>query len=222
MTYVQSDETKTGQATEIQLPNTLAVTGLYDDTSTRIRQTANLTVTVINTGRFNLDTGTTSQAIALMVEVPAYVETKPLSPAPTVGNASGGMMLYQFAIPETMAAGQHGTRITVTLPSGSTTVKGVQLEIKESSLSLSPLQTAYTVGDTVQPLLANNGGVDTQVQYRLSLYDVKSALIAENSNVGTVIAGSTLSLGLAIPSGAVDGNYNLLVTYKDVKTGEAL
>jgi hypothetical protein len=222
LSYTESDETKTGQATDISLPNTVAIAPLFDNTSHRIRETANLTVSLGNTGRFNLDTGSSSQVIAVLAEVPdaAYAETKTLTAVPVAGNASESVLLFSFDIPETLTPGQHGTRITVTLPSGSTTVQTTQLAIMESSLTLSPIQATYTAGDTIRPVIANSGGVDTQVQYKLSLYDAKSSLIAEYSNTDTVAAGSTLSLGIAIPAGAVDGNYNLMVNYKDVKTGK--
>lgn len=216
LTYVQSDETKTGQATDITLPNTLAISALYDDASHRIRGTANLTIMLRNTGRFDLG----SASVTAAVPNAAYSETKPLSPAPAVGNATGSALIYQFAIPETLTPGQHGTRITVTLPSGSTSVQAAQLAIMESSLSLTPLQTTFTAGETIRPAIANSGGVDTPVQYRLSLYDAKAALIAEATGTETAVAGSSLSLTLAIPSGAVDGSYNLVVTYKDTKTGK--
>ncbi len=170
LSYSESDETKTGVSTDISLPNTLAIVGLFDDNSHRIRQTATLSVTLRNTGRFNLDTGTTSQ-----VAVPdaPYTESKALTSAPVAGSVAGSTLLYSFAIPETIIPGQHGTRITVTLPSGSTTVQTAQLAIMESSLSLSPVLSAYTVGDTIHPVITNSGGVDTQVQYKLSLLDAK-------------------------------------------------
>lgn len=213
LSFIQSDETKPGQATDIALPNSLAITALYDDASHRIRGAANLTVTLRNTGRFDLG----SASVMSAMPDAAYSETKALT-ALAVGNSSA--LLYQFTIPETMTAGQHGTRITVTLPSGSTTAQTAQLAIMESSLYLSPLQTTFTAGETIQPIIANSGGVDTPVQYHLSLYDAKAALIAETTNTGTATAGASLSLALAIPAGAVDGSYNLAVTYKDTKTGK--
>lgn len=223
LSYLQSDETKPGQATDIALPNTLAISALYDDASHRIRGAANLTVTLRNTGRFDLGTA----SVIAAVPDAAYSETKAMTPTPSPqpsptrgeGVTGGSALLYQFTIPETMTAGQHGTRITITLPSGSTTAQTAQLAIMESSLSLSPLQTTFTAGETIHPVITNNGGVDTQVQYRLSLYDAKAALIAETANTGTATAGASLSLALAIPTGVVDGSYNLVVTYKDTKTG---
>lgn len=209
LSYLQSDETKPGQATDIALPNTMAVTALYDDASHRIRGTANLTVTLCSTGRFNINNTTVTAA----VPDAAYSETKTLADGT-------GALLYQFAIPETMTAGQHGTRITVTLPSGSTTVQTAQLTIMESLLNLAPIQGTFTAGSSITPVINNSGGVDTQVQYRLSLYDAKAALIAETVNTGTAPAGSTLSPTITIPLGAVDGSYNLVVTFKDGKTGK--
>ncbi|MDD2852635.1 MAG: carboxypeptidase-like regulatory domain-containing protein [Desulfuromonadaceae bacterium] len=213
LSYVQSDETKPGQATDIALPNSLASSALYDDASHRIRGTASLTVTVRNTGRFDLGS---ASVMAAMPDA-TYSETKTLT-ALAVGNSSA--LLYQFTIPETMTAGQHGTRITISLPSGSTTAQTAQLAIMESSLSLSPLQTTFTAGETINPLIANSGGVDTPVHYRLSLYDAKAALIVEATGTETATAGASLSLALAIPAGAVDGSYNLVATYKDTKTGK--
>jgi len=221
LSYLQGDETRSGTATDISLPNSIAISGHYDDSSHRIRGAANLTVAISNTGRFNLDTaGATGAAMTVTASVPdaAYSETK-VSPAPAAG-ASGTVLVYSFAIPETMTAGQHGTKITVTLSSGSNIAQTTQLAIMESYLSLSPIQAGYAAGNNIRPAFTNSGGVDTQVQYRLSLYDAKSALIAEQSGIETVAATATLPLSIAIPTGAVDGSYNLVVGYKDLKTGK--
>lgn len=220
LSYIQSDETKAGGATLISLPNSVAVTGLYDNASHRIRETANLTITVRNTGRFNLDS--TGAGITVTAAVPdaAYAETKTLYSAPAVGDVAGSTLLYHFIIPETITAGQHGTRMTVALQSGSTTSQIAQLAILESSLSLSPIQAAYNAGETIYPMIMNSGGVDTQVQYRLSLYDAKAALIAEKSGTETAVVGAPLNLSLAIPAGAVDGSYSVAVQFKDLKTGK--
>ncbi len=221
LSYLQSDETRAGQEMALLLPNTIAVAPVLDKPSYRVRETADLTITLSNTGKFNLNNSTGS-AVAVTVSVPdaGYSETKTLSPAPGVSSATGSILFYHFAIPETVTAGQHNATVTVILPSGSTTAKSTQLTIPESSLSLSPIQAAYKAGETIRPVIANSGGVDTPVLYRLRLYDAKAALIAEKSNTETAVAGSSLSLALAIPSGAVDGAYNLMVNYKDLKTGK--
>ena len=217
LVFTQSDETNAGTVTEVALANSVAVTPLFDNASHRIRQTASLSLTLSNTGRFDLSS---SQGIAVTVAVPdaGYAETKTLALAPAGG--AGSTLLYTFVLPETLTAGQHGTRITLTLPSGSTTTQTAQLTILESALTLAPIATAHTAGGSITPVFSNNGGVDTSVLYKLSLYDAKATLIAEKSNTETVIAGSSLNLGLAIPSGAVEGYYNLVVNYLDLKTGK--
>lgn len=220
LSYLQSDETKAGQAIGIALPNTVAIAPLFDSNSHRIRETGNLMVTLNNTGRFNLDSASGS-GMSVTVSVPdaAYSETKTPSPAPAVGNAAGSTLLFPFVIPETLTAGQHGTKITLTLPSGDEIVQVAQLAILDASLSIAPIQAAYTAGEMILPVMTNSGGVDAPVQYRLTLYDAKSALIAEKSNTEAAVAGSSLPLSLAIPAGAVDGAYTLVVNYKDLKTG---
>ncbi len=119
-----------------------------------------------------------------------------------------------------MTAGQHTATITLTLPSGSTTVQSAQFTIPESALSLSLDQTAYTAGGSISPVISNTGGVDTTVQYTLDLFDSKAALISWGSNSQIVPAGSTATPSLAIPIGAVDGSYSIIANYKDESTGK--
>jgi len=220
LSYTQRDETANGLAKEIALPNGVGISALYDNNSHRVRNTAGLTVVVTNTGRFNLDSAGAGLPVSVSVPAAGYSETKMLVPAPAVGNSAGSMLLYSFVIPETVTAAQHGTRITASLPSGSASVQTTQLAITESSLSLAPLEPACNAGDVIRPVVANDGGVDTTVQYRVSLYDARSSLIAETANGATATAGSTLPLEVAVPAGAVDGNYRLEVNYKDLKTGK--
>jgi hypothetical protein len=216
LSFLESDETTAGRATTIPLPNSITITPLFDSNSHRVRETANLSVTLANTGRFNLDNGVS--ATAAMPDA-GYTETKPLAPAPAVGSAAGSVLLYSFVLPANMTAGQHGAKITVTLPSGSTQTQTAMLAIPESSLSFSFSQTAANAGDVLQSAITNSGGVDTQAQYRLRLYDSKSAVIADKSLTESVLANGTLSLSLPVPAGAMDGSYALVVNYTDVKTG---
>ena len=220
LSYSESDETITGTPIEISIANSIAITALFDDNSHRVRQTAGLTVTLTDTGRFNLDPNGAGLPVTVSVPDAAYTETKTLVPAPAVGSAVGSSLLYRFALPETLPAGLHQATVTVTLPSGSVFVRNAQLAIQESALSLAPLQEAFSAGNSITPVFANDGGVDTQVQYHLSLRDSGGALLAEKIATETVPAGSSIAAGLAIPDGAVDGAYSLLIAYQDQKTGK--
>ncbi len=220
LTYVENDETAAGTGTDLSLPSNLAIAPLFDSNSHRIRQTAGLSVTLTNPGRFNLDP--TGAGLPVTVSIPdaGYEETKLLIPVPNIGSTSGSTLLFRFVLPETLTAGLHKGTVTVTLPSGSVQSQQISLAIQESSLALVPIQTSYMAGGTITPQIVNNGGVDTPVQFHLSLYDAKSALIAETSGTGTTVAGASLALNMIIPTGAVDGQYNMIVQFKDGKTAK--
>lgn len=212
LAYSQHDETRTGLTTEIPLPNAITISAAFDSNSHRTRNTAGLTVGLTNSGRFNYDAG-----LAVTVNVPdaAFSETKTISAIP----AAGTTLVYGFTIPSTITSGEHNAIVTAALPGGSAVTKGAKLVIFESALALVPLQATWAAGETITPVIANSGGVDAPVQYRLSLYDANGALIAEKSGSETVIAGASLPLALAIPNGAVSGDYSLLVGYKNLATG---
>jgi len=203
LAYVQSDETRTGKATEIALPNAMTISAVFDSNSHRVRNTAGLTLTLINSGKFSPDAGLT---VTVTVPDAAFSESKLLAQAPAVGSVDGTTLLYQFPIPAALAAGEHNAIVTVALSGSSSISKGTKLVIFDAALSLAPLQGAYTAGETISPVIANSGGVDAPVLYHLSLYDASARLIADKSSTESVVAGSTLTPGLIIPSGAVDGS----------------
>lgn len=215
LSYTQSDETTSGQATNVPLPNTLTVSSIFDKTSYRIRELANLLISFANSGHFDV------AGVAVCVEIPdaGFKETRTIPVGPA--GVQIPPALYSISLPETMVAGQHAANISLTLPSGSIQTLAAQLTIAESALSLSPVTGTASAGSVIAPVITNKGGVDTQVQYILRLYDAKSALIAEQTGSETVIAGSTLTtLALTVPTGAVDGSYNVVVQFKDLKTGK--
>jgi len=213
LTYQESDETTTGQQVAVALPNTVTIAPLFDKSSYLVRDTANLLVTLNNSGKFNLD------SVTLSVAVPdaAYSMTRTLS----LGSGQSQPQAFAFPLPVTITAGQHNTAITLTLPSGAILSQSAQLLVPDSSLSMTLVQTAYKAGDTISPVVANNGGEDTQIQYQLALYDVNNTQIAVANNTVTVAAGSTMPLSLVIPGGAADGAYNAVINYQDLRNGKA-
>ncbi|PNU20357.1 hypothetical protein C2E25_08005 [Geothermobacter hydrogeniphilus] len=221
LSYTLSDETHQGPTVDVPLPNSLIIDPLFSSASHRVGATANLTVYLSNAGRFEFDTAGTGLPVTVSVPDAGYEETKILVPAPRVGSTDPAALLYGFTIPASLTAGLHGATITVTLPSGSSLVKTTQFAISDSDLSLAPLaDTAYLAGETITPKILNNGGADTRTQCRLSLYDAQGMLVAERTVTGVVAAGSSLTLSLSVPTGSVDGQYRLVVYYKDLSTGE--
>ncbi|GFO57557.1 hypothetical protein GMSM_45640 [Geomonas sp. Red276] len=213
LSFTQSDETRAGKPVTVSVPNAITTTVTFDRTSYWIRGTANPTIALTNTGKFTID------GLSVSVSAPdaGFSDTR------TMSLAAGQSLSFQEAVtlPTTMGPGQHNLTVTLTLPSGSSLSKSFVYTLPQSSLALSLNQTGYTAGDVLAPSLINRGGVDTQAQYRISLYDAKSALIADKTMTETVAANGSLNLALPLPAGTTDGNYSLTVSYSDTKTGKS-
>lgn len=213
LTYTQSDETKSSRPTTVSLLNTISTVVSFDKPSYRIRETATLDLQLANSGRFNLENAT----VSVTLPDAGFADTRQV----TVGQ--GQTLPLQYAIPlaDTLTAGVHGVSVAFTLPGGASLVKNATITVPQSSLALSLAQTAYAAGAMVVPLITNSGGVDTQVDYRLTLYDAQATLIADKRLTETVPANGSLPVSLPIPVGATDGGYVLVVAYNDLKTAKA-
>jgi hypothetical protein len=208
LTYTVSDETRTGKPTAITIINTVNISLFFDKSSYRVRDVANLTNSLANTGKFNLDNIT----VTLSVPDAGYSDTKTMSLS---ANSNVQTLNYSLSLPATMSTGQHVATVTLTLPGGSGTTKSFTFSIPQSSLTASLSQTNYTAGDVIDPVVGNNGGVDTVAQYTFQLYDSRAALVATSTNSVTIPAGSSIPLSFSIPAGSMGGNYNLVMTYTD-------
>ncbi|HXE95229.1 MAG TPA: hypothetical protein VN642_02400, partial [Dongiaceae bacterium] len=189
------------------------VAATFDKPSYRIRETANLALTLTNSGRFNLD----GLSVTVAATDTGYTDTRTISVAP------GQTISLQQAIiiPDTITAGQHAVTVTLTLPGGSAITKEFTITVPDSLLAYSLAQSSAVAGGTITPAIVNSGGKDTSAEYRLTLYDAKSAQIADQSATASIQAGATLPLSLPIPLGATDGIYTLVATYRNAITGQA-
>lgn len=212
LSYTQRDETTDGTPATISVTNSVEISPLFDKATYRIGEAANLLLTLKNTGNFALE--------ALTVQVAAldanFSETR------SVGfNAAQELTLsYTLPLPVNLSAGDHQTTITLTLPGGVSVTRDASFTIPAAVLALALTENNSAAGSTLSPQISNSGGVDTEVEYILRLYDAGAMQIAESSGTGLVGAGSFLALTLAIPDGAVEGDYNLVVNFKDLSSGK--
>lgn len=212
LSYRQSDETTSGQEVAISLPNTLDVAPLFDKAAYHIRETANLLINLHNTGKFSLDSVTVDSALPDL----GFTNSQTIAIDPGYSLDQ----LHSMPIPETLAAGEHGGSITLSLPGGSVVSKNISCIVPTSALTLTLEQTAFSAGETIAALIRNSGGVDTAVQYRLTLYDATSKLIAEKIGTEAVMVGVSLPVTLTVPGGAADGAYSLVANCKDTTTSK--
>jgi sugar lactone lactonase YvrE len=213
--YTQSDETKTGKSTSINIPNAIAVTNItLDNSYYAVRDIVNASVTVSNTGKFNLDN------VSLEVSVPdancAETQIIPL------GNSNTKTFDYSCSLPETMTAGQHAVDVTATLSSGSSVTQSAVFAIPSSNLAVGYDGLAtVTAGDTVTLTVENSGGVDTNyTTEELTVVDGSGIFIYNGIAEGSVLAGEKKALAdIQLPPQAADGTYIMTAEIKDVSTG---
>jgi len=194
--YTQSDETQAGKPTTVSFQNTGTLALSFDRASYKIRELANLSVEVKNTGKYRWD----SVPLTISFADASYTSTKPISLDP----GQSGIFSYDIPIPEATAAGQHGVNAFLGM-AGSSLEKTAGFSVPESSLVLSYSgPSALAVGDTIILAAGNQGGVDTQVEFKVSLGGNK-ATVYQNTVLETIAAGSTRTYSFQIPSQAQGG-----------------
>ncbi len=210
-TYSQSDETRTGNAMNIIIPNSSAIDLSFDKFAVyRIKETANLIATVTNTGRFNLEN------IFLSVFVPdtGYTDTKTIN----INQGQALPLQYAISIPDAITPGQHDAIVTLTLPSGSSIVQSSKFTVPESSLTIRYSEpSTITIGDTVNIDVANTGGVDTNFTYKVSLSG-NNAAVYQNTINDAIQSGSTKTYSFRIPSQTTEGIYLFGAEALDART----
>ena len=144
LTYSQSDETRTGNPTIITIPNTTNVALSLNKPSYRIREVANLSLELINIGKFNLD----EILVTVSVADANYTDSKTVSLAV---NANVTLLNFAIPIPQTITAGQHHIDVTVALSSGPSFTKSGMFTVPDSALAIEFSGTDPTLraGDSV-------------------------------------------------------------------------
>jgi hypothetical protein len=108
LTYSQSDETRTGYPTNMTFSNSCSLDFSLDKPSYKIGETANLTASIVNTGKF-------LQEGSLTIEAPflGLSETKPV----TINPSATANIPFSFSLPLTLTQGGP-IKLTLAFPSG--------------------------------------------------------------------------------------------------------
>jgi len=119
-----------------------------------------------------------------------------------------------------LTAGKHDVIITSKVDNA--TIKDCFF-IPESNLvlSLGSGRTSYKAADNLSINITNTGGVDTTfINCSIKFSDKRGFVIYENDRQGNVSAGETETISFEIPDQAVNGDYQLIASCKDNKTGK--
>jgi len=210
LTYRQSDETRTGEPTTIIIPNTATIVLTWDKSSYRIREMADLTVDLKNTGKFD------QENVSVTVSVPDanYSNTKGVS---SINPQEVSQQIkYSIFIPDDVTANQLNVIVTLALPSGSSTTRITSLAVPGPSLAIGYAgPTTLTAGDTISLTVENTGGVDTTLQHTVKLNDMKEVDVYKNTITDIILAGDTKVYSFQIPFQTANGNYHLYAEVLD-------
>ena len=214
ITYLQSDETKNGSVVSLHIPNSATIGLLLDKPSYRIRESANISATIINTGKFDLD----NLQATLSVYSLAFQNTK-------IANVAKGQNValnFSIPIPENAWAGSHFAELYLAAPSGDSMQQTTVVSIPDSSLKVhfnGP--NTLNPGDNIALSIENIGGVDAEyIAERLSLTDNNGTAIHNGTANGIVRVGEVKSFyEFQIPNQVVRGDVMLNVAVKDNNTG---
>jgi sugar lactone lactonase YvrE len=215
LSYSQSDETRTGSPTVLNIPNTLAIVLSLDKPSYRVRETAILSAELKNTGRFNFE----NLSVLVSAADAGFLESKSIS----LGIGKALPLPFSIPIPETVASGQHDLNVTLAFPSGGSAVYSTKFAIPESSLVLGYSgPTPVSAGGTVSVTVENTGGVDTSyTSQKLMLVSGSGKIFYDENVSGSVLSGERKTLiEIPVPSQAAGGTASLRVQLKDDNTGK--
>ncbi len=214
--FTQSDETRAGAPLSSAISNSIFATFAFDKITYRVRDTANLTLSLTDIGKFGIENASVNVAVSDI----GYSETKTISLGSTLRTAS---LNYAIPIPTSVTAGQHSMNVTITAPSGSMLTQNSMLTVQDSVLVLNlEGSNQYVAGDALILTVENQGDVDTTYTTNtLSLKDNKGGIMYQGIVSGSIQSGEKKTLtNIQIPAQTVSGLALLDVTLKDTKTGK--
>ncbi|MDI6753649.1 MAG: hypothetical protein QME78_04555 [Thermodesulfobacteriota bacterium] len=211
LTYIQSDETRKGQANTQTIPSNIDISSYeLDKFFYRIRDEVNLTVKLKNTGRFHFE----NASLTVTVPSAAYTNTKPINLKPDQ------LLPVQFAIPipAALGAGPHAVNVAMSLPEGSFRTKSLSFIVSEASLTVdySGPET-LAAGESISFIVKNNGGQDAESECRVILTG-NAEIIYQNTLREVIRAGEIRTYSIPISSQATDGLYILTAEVWNKKT----
>ncbi len=214
LSFTQSDETGTINHTTISIPNSSAASFSFDKITYRMRETANLKMNLMNTGKFSQD----EMTVTLAVADTGYSQTTTVSLSPSTTRE----LVFSFMIPDTITSGRHGVNVTITSLSGDSITALTSFAVQGSDLIVdSSVATQIAAGDVVTVWVENEGAVDTTyATEKIVITDTEGEVLYQSSVSGEILAGERKVLtSIPIPAQTAGGIVFLNIVVKDLKTG---
>ena len=209
--YRVDDGRGLARASFVPIPSRLTMAPELDRSTYRIRESGTVSVTLSNSGQFDLNATQAVSSTAL-----GLAGSQPI--ALPVGDNE--IATYAFTLPATLPAGSHRIDATYDV-AGQATTQTLYVVVPPAQLVPVLDTTKYAAGDTVAVTLLDRGGVDAPVAAELRLTDRYGVTVASATASETVLAGDQVELTLAIPSGAVSGDYVFTLVGSDTAVDQA-
>ncbi|MFH1701796.1 MAG: PKD domain-containing protein [Nitrospirota bacterium] len=203
LTYSHSDETGTTNPAIIPVSNTATIDLSFDKSSYRIREESNLTVSLMNSGKFNLEN------VSVTISIPDVnftdIQTVSLSTNDSL------QLTYTITISESITPGQHNADVTLMLPSGSSVLQGSKFTIPDAFIKIEHTgEKSLTTRDVIDLTVGNTGGVDAQSIIEIKLTSISDAFtIYQDFISDTIQAGTSKKYSFQIPLQARSDGYVL-------------
>jgi hypothetical protein len=203
LTYSHSDETGTTNPAIIPVSNTATIDLSFDKPSYRIREEANLTVSLMNSGKFNLEN------VSVSVSVPDINFTDNRTVSLSINDSL--QLTYTIAISESITPGQHNADVTLMLPSGNSILKNSKFVIPEALIKIEYSgERKFTAGDVIYLTVENTGGIDANSLTEIKLTSVTDAFTIYQDFINDIIqAGTSKTYSFQIPFQARSDGYIL-------------
>ena len=213
LTYTQSDETRTGSPVRMVIPNTATIALTLDKPSYRARETVAVSAAIVNTGKFDLN----DMAVTITIPDAGYSET--ISTGILAGQKA--TVPFSFTIPNTITPGFHTVSAVAVLPSGMSVTQTGGFSVPQSSLVITfPGPRLVTSGSTIQLMVENIGGADTNYTSRISIRDSNGTVVYEGNVANSMMVGEKKVLvDIPIPPQAAQGKNDLIAEVQDHTSG---
>jgi hypothetical protein len=184
----------------------------------RIREEINPYVYVRSGGFFE-----GSLEVGYLIEIPvlgySHAETLHFVPGKQISFPSADFPAHgPVSIPDTLEAGSYPVIVTLTFPSGETQDASATFTVPASNLVLREAGSFFAAGSEAHASLQNEGGVDTNYECTLQVWDAQQLLLQEASLSGALLAGAATDLSVPVPAGAENGKYLLVGNCSDLIT----
>ncbi len=213
--YTQTDETRTGNPTTVAIANSVSTMFSFDKTTYRVRETANLSLTLTNTGKFDLN----DISVIVSASAAGYSDTQSMN----IGKEQVRILTYAIPIPAVILPGQQSVSAILTLLSGSSLVRNSSFAIPSSSLAIAYSGAEnITAGDVITLTVENSGQADTDfVSGKINIVDSDGVEIYSGNASGSVLAGEKkMLIEMLIPPQAAQSSATLFAQILDTKTGK--